>query len=102
VGGLADVRERDKEFEARGGRSTSEILSLFENTLADAIHTVQNLAPGRLAERVNPQKRDVSMLEAIYQVVGHLQLHTGQIIFATKQMTGKDLGFFSRARDTAR
>jgi hypothetical protein len=34
--------------------------------------------------------------------VGHLQLHAGQIIFATKQITGKDLGFFSRDRNTAR
>ncbi|MBS1822303.1 MAG: DUF1572 family protein, partial [Acidobacteria bacterium] len=45
----------------------------------------------RLAERTTPQGRDVSMLEAIYQVVGHVQQHVWQIILLTKQMTGKDL-----------
>jgi len=102
IGGLPDIRERDTEFAARGGRSTAEILSLFEQTITDAINTVQNLPVERLPERTNPQNRDVSMLEAIYQVVVHLHLHVGQIIFATKQMTGKDMGFFSRARNTAR
>lgn len=96
VGGLADVRERDKEFEARGGRSTAEVLSLFERTLGEAIKILRDMPLARLTERTKPQNRDVAVLEAIYQVTGHLMLHTGQIIFATKQMTGKDLGFFKR------
>ncbi len=94
VGGLADIRERDKEFAARGGRSTAEVLGLFEKTVEDAMGVLQKLPRERLTERTKPQNRDVAILEAIYQVVGHLQLHVGQIIFATKQMTGKDLGFF--------
>jgi uncharacterized damage-inducible protein DinB len=102
VGGLTDVRERDKEFAARGGRSTAEVLALFETTLAEAMQILQQMPLPRLTERTKPQNRDVAILEAIYQVVGHLMLHTGQIIFATKQITGKDLGFFSRDRNTAR
>jgi uncharacterized damage-inducible protein DinB len=102
VGGLPDVRERDKEFEARGGRSTSEILNLFEKTVSEGIQIVQQVPLSRLTERTKPQNRDVAVLEAIYQVVSHLTLHGGQIIFATKQITGKDLGFFSRDRNTAR
>jgi uncharacterized damage-inducible protein DinB len=94
VGGLADVRERDQEFAARGGRSSAEILSLFENTLAQASQIIQEMPLERLTQRIKPQNREVAILEAIYQVVGHLQLHTGQIIFATKQIGGKDLGFF--------
>jgi len=94
VGGLADVRERDKEFAARGGRSTADILGLFDKTIADAMQIVKELPLERLTERIKPQNREVAILEAIYQVVGHLQLHAGQIIFATKQTTGKDLQFF--------
>lgn len=96
VGGLADIRVRDKEFEARGGRSTAEVLGLFESTLAEAVQILKSMPLTRLIERTKPQNRDVAVLEAIYQVTGHLMLHTGQIIFATKQMTGKDLGFFKR------
>jgi uncharacterized damage-inducible protein DinB len=94
IGGWADIRERDKEFEARGGRSTAEVLGLFETTVAEAAKIILQMPLARLTERIKPQNREVAILEAIYQVVGHLQLHTGQIIFATKQITGKDLGFF--------
>jgi len=102
VGGLADIRERDKEFEARGGRSTAEVLGLFETTLAEATQILKAMPLTRLLERTKPQNRDVAVLEAIYQVTGHLMMHAGQIIFATKQITGKDLGFFSRDRNAAR
>jgi uncharacterized damage-inducible protein DinB len=94
IGGLADVRERDKEFAARGGRSTADILSLFENTLKQAVQIIQEMPLERLTQRTKPQNHEVAILEAIYQVVGHLQLHAGQIIFATKQIAGKDLGLY--------
>jgi hypothetical protein len=42
-------------------------------------------------ERITPQGRDVSVLGAIYQVVGHVQQHVGQIILLTKQMLETDL-----------
>ena len=45
----------------------------------------------RMVERITPQGRDVSVLEAIYQVVGHVQQHVGQIILVTKQMLATDL-----------
>ena len=34
----------------------------------------------------------MSVLEAIYQVVGHVQQHVGQIILLTKQMLGDGSG----------
>jgi hypothetical protein len=43
----------------------------------------------------------VSVLEAIYHVVEHFSLHTGQIIFATKLLTGSDMGFYPHLRPSA-
>jgi uncharacterized damage-inducible protein DinB len=94
IGGLPDIRERDREFAARGGRSTADILSLFESTLTQAVEIIHQMPLERLTQRIKPQNHEVAILEAIYQVVGHLQLHTGQIIFATKQIAERDLGFF--------
>ena len=49
------------------------------------------------------QKYDVTVLEAIYHVVEHFSMHTGQILFATKLLTGQDLGYYrhlsARAHD---
>jgi hypothetical protein len=52
------------------------------------------------------QGYEVTVLEAIYHVVEHFSMHTGQILFVTKMLTGADLGFYrhlsgSRARPRA-
>ena len=91
VGGAPDVRVRDKEFSADGGISGAELIALFESTMNEAKNIIAAVPAERMVERVHPQGRDVSVLEAIYQVVGHVQQHVGQIILLTKQMLGTDL-----------
>jgi uncharacterized damage-inducible protein DinB len=91
VGGQPDIRTRDQEFAAAGNRSAAELLRLFQETVTDAKGVLAALPHERLTERTNPQGRDVTILEAIYQVVGHVQQHVGQIILLTKQMTARDL-----------
>ncbi len=66
VGGQPDLRDRDSEFAARGG-----------------------LQPVELSQRLQ-----ATILEAILHVVEHFAQHTGQIIFATKLLTGQDLGYY--------
>jgi uncharacterized protein YjbJ (UPF0337 family) len=91
VGGAKDVRVRDAEFSADGGWSGAELMELFANTMAEARGVIAAVPAERLVELIHPQNREVSVLEAIYQVVGHVQQHVGQIILLTKQMTGTDL-----------
>jgi uncharacterized damage-inducible protein DinB len=91
VGGAADVRVRDAEFSADGGKSGAELIALFRTTIAEAKNVISAVSAERMAKRITPQGRDVSVLEAIYQVVGHVQQHVGQIILLTKQMTATDL-----------
>ena len=91
VGGAPDVRVRDKEFSADGGMTGAELIGLFESTMAEAKAVIAGVTAERMAERTTPQGRDVSVMEAIYQVVGHVQQHVGQIILVTKQMLETDL-----------
>jgi uncharacterized damage-inducible protein DinB len=91
VGGAPDVRVRDKEFSADGEMSGAELIALFDSTMNEAKNIIAAVPAERMVERVHPQGRDVSMLEAIYQVVGHVQQHVGQIILLTKQMLATDL-----------
>jgi len=91
VGGQLDVRTRDLEFSATAGYTGSELLGLFQATVAEAAAVISATSAAHLAERITPQGRDVTVLEAIYQVVGHVQQHAGQIVLLTKQMTAKDL-----------
>jgi uncharacterized damage-inducible protein DinB len=91
VGGAADVRERDKEFSADGGMTGADLVALFGKTMSEVKGVIAVVPPERLVERITPQWEEVSVMEAIYHVVGHVQQHVGQIILVTKQMTATDL-----------
>jgi uncharacterized damage-inducible protein DinB len=90
VAGKPDSRERDREFAARGG----ELGPRLAATISEATGIIRNLPPARLSERITVQKYDVTVMEAIYHVVEHFAQHTAQIIFATKLLTGQDLGYY--------
>lgn len=94
VAGEADKRDRDSEFAARGGLQKAVLLETLDQAVDAAVATLQTLPPDRLEQRRTLQKYDVTILEAICHVVEHFSQHTGQIIFATKLLTGEDLGYY--------
>jgi len=94
VGGAPDTRVRDAEFDARALMETEELLGRLDATVNEAIAVLGGVTAERLEERVTIQKYNVTVLEAIFHVVEHFSHHTGQIIFATKMLTGEDLGFY--------
>ena len=101
VGGQADVRVRDREFAARGDVQTAELAERLEGTVRTALDVLAKVTPERLAEKVTIQAYHVTVLEAIYHVVEHFSQHTGQIIFATKQLTGQDPGYYRHLKGSA-
>jgi hypothetical protein len=98
VGGAEDVRVRDAEFAARGDWTREELLAHLRVTVDEAIGVIELVGPERWTEIVTPQGFSVSVLDAVYQVVAHFHQHTGQIIFATKVLSGEDLGLFRPKR----
>jgi uncharacterized damage-inducible protein DinB len=101
VSGQADFRDRDSEFAARGGLQPAELSQRLQATIADAAGIIRNLAPERLMETRTIQKYEVTVMEAILHVVEHFGQHTGQIIFATKLLTGQDLGYYKHLNKPA-
>ena len=99
VGGAEDRRDRDSEFSARSGENP---LAQLRASVDEAVAVLSTLPHSALAERRIIQKHyDVTVLAAIYHVVEHFSGHTGQIIFATKLLTGDDLGFYSYLRSAS-
>jgi hypothetical protein len=94
IGDLADQRDRDGEFAARGGLDPKELIERSRKTVSEAIDILGNFDTARLMDKVTIQNLEVTKMEAIYQVVEHFAQHTGQIIFVTKMLTGDDLGYF--------
>jgi len=92
--GQPDTRTRDKEFAARGDLGAAELMGRLEGTVAEAVAALRDLGPERLTETYQPQKYRLTILEGIYSCVEHFAQHTAQIIFATKLLTGQDMGFY--------
>ena len=101
VGGQPDHRRRDTEFAARGGASKAELRERLQYTVAEALPVIEKVSAQRLSDRLSIQGYDVTVLGAIYHVVEHFAMHTGQIIFVTKMLTGADLGFYRHLSEAA-
>ena len=101
VGGRPDIRERDREFSTRSGVSSTELMERLQATVEEAAGVIGAVTAERMAERLVIQGYTVSAMEAIYHVVEHFSMHTGQILFATKLLTGTDLGFYAHLRTTS-
>lgn len=95
VGGQPDVRNRDREFAARGDIERADLLERIRTTVQEATALIGGLTDERLAETVQIQNYEITVLEAVYHVVEHFAQHTAQIIFATKLMTNSDLGYYA-------
>jgi uncharacterized damage-inducible protein DinB len=95
---VPDTRVRDAEFEARGGLNAAALSSKLRETVERAIPVISRLNPEQLTRIYRVQNYDASGVEIVFHVVEHFSGHTGQIIFATKMLTGGDLGFYQHLK----
>jgi uncharacterized damage-inducible protein DinB len=98
IGGAPDVRKRQEEFDREGGIEVEELVELLEATLAEVDDVLADLPADRLGEERVIQGLNVTVLQALYHVVEHFSMHTGQILYVAKLRSGRDLGFY-RVRD---
>jgi len=94
LGGEADRRDRDSEFEARGGRNAGELMAGIRSAAEQAVAVIRGLTTDQLTAGYSIQSYAVSGVEIVYHVVEHFAQHTAQIIFATKMLVQDDMGFY--------
>jgi uncharacterized damage-inducible protein DinB len=102
VGGVPDARVRRAEFDAREGDGGAALMERLLATVRDADAVLASLDAVRLAERRTIQGRDVTVLDAVYHVVEHFSMHTGQIILLAKRFAPGRLEFYEDAGGLAR
>ncbi len=94
LGGESDHRDRDGEFDARSRFGRAELVSRLRDTVDEAVAVIARLTTEQLERMYDIQIYRASGVEAVFHVVEHFSQHTGQIIFATKMLTGEDLAFY--------
>jgi uncharacterized damage-inducible protein DinB len=106
IGGAADGRERQAEFDAgkdqqpagSGLPTARELFARLRATVEEADEVLSRLDAPLLVERRSIQGlREVEVLAAVFHVVEHFSMHTGQIILLTKMRAGRDLAFYDFA-----
>lgn len=97
VGGAPDARQRSAEFTARDGSVASALVAGLLETLRDADAVLASLDARSLGEQRRIQGRDVNVLDAVYHVVEHFAMHTGQIILLTKRYAPGSVQFYEDA-----
>ena len=96
LGGEEDVRERQEEFDARSGGDGAELLQHLRATVNAADRVLASIDASSLLERRRIQSYDVTVMQAMYAVVEHFSMHTGQIILLAKMCKG-DLRLYDLA-----
>ena len=70
------------------------LLNMLYKTVDDVCDVLERLEIAELCQTRTIQGNTVSVMEAIYHVVEHFAMHTGQIIYIAKLRVGKDLAFY--------
>jgi len=99
VGGRTRERRRQQEFDQRDRIPAAELLAGLRAAVEEADEIIRGLDIAALGSRRAIQDYDVTVLEAIYHVVEHFSMHTGQIILMTKARTGEDLKLWRPANE---
>lgn len=91
VGGREVERDRQREFDEREHLPAGELLKRIKSVVAEADAVLAGLDAEALQGERHIQGSDVNVLTAVYHVVEHFGMHTGQIIFLSKMRGGRDL-----------
>lgn len=95
LGGKEDNRERDKEFNTKGGFTKAELFEKLSSIVDEAVEVIQSLDEETLLRVRSVQGFEYSGVGNILHVVEHYSYHTGQIAFWTKLLKDKDLEFYT-------
>lgn len=102
MGGQPVTRDRQREFDERTPIPRSELLAVLSRAVESAVRILDELDPAVLAERRVIQGMDVTVMHAVYHVVEHFSMHTGQILMLTKMLTAEDLKLYDFPGGVAR
>jgi uncharacterized damage-inducible protein DinB len=91
IGGQSRERRRQEEFDQRKRIPAADLLAGLTSAVKEADDVMRGLDADALLSRRQIQDYDVTVLEAIYHVVEHFSMHTGQIILLTKAKAAEDL-----------
>jgi uncharacterized damage-inducible protein DinB len=102
VGNQTIQRFRAGEFQRDAGPDALKLLDDLEIVLSKADKVLAKLTERDLEREIVIQDRETTVLSAVYHVVEHFAMHTGQIVQITKQCAPGTIKFYEDAGGLAR
>jgi uncharacterized damage-inducible protein DinB len=102
VGRQSVKRDRAAEFSERHGPDAAALIENLAKAVAAADSVLAALTVEDLPRPCTIQQRNATVLEAIYHVVEHFAMHTGQIVLLTKAYSPDRIHFYDDSTPTAR
>ncbi len=90
MGGEPDVRDRPSEFRVLERVPKDELQAEFNGVLDRVREIYSRISVSDLLEPKRIQGFDTMTLDAIYETMCHLELHTGQVLYLTRLRLGHD------------
>jgi Protein of unknown function (DUF1572). len=85
----------------RDGSTLPELLTLLDTAISDVDRVLASLSAHELTLDRTIQGRETNVLAAIYHVVEHFSMHTGQIIMMAKMYAPGSVRFYDDAGGNA-
>jgi uncharacterized damage-inducible protein DinB len=94
LGGEKDIRKRDDEFLNHAEIDINSLFNSHKEILHCACTIIQGISKKELKRQRQVQGFNLTGMQIIQHVVEHYSYHLGQIAFAVKLHTNKDLAFY--------
>ena len=88
IGGEPDVRDRPTEFRVSGRVDKADLQAQFNRMLDRVAEVYSTLDAAEILDGKRIQGFDTTVLDAIYDTMCHLKLHTGQVLYLTRMRLG--------------
>ena len=93
VGGVPDIRERQKEFDERRPIEMAHLIQQVEQTVHAAQTVLRRVTSEELLQVRRIQGFDVTAIQAIFDSVAHFRGHTQEIVHITRSLLDDDYKF---------
>lgn len=102
IGNRPVKRDRPAEFSARSGGGSAELMKNLEAAVAECDAVLSSLTAEDLVRCCTIQGRETTVIAAVYHVIEHFAMHTGQIVLLTKVYAPGAIHFYDDSGWTAR
>lgn len=94
LGGAADLRQRQTEFDERGPMPRTELIECVQQLMVEIDQVLNRLSPTDIERKITVQGFNETGMSILIHVVEHFSYHVGQMAYIVKARLDKQTNFY--------